>query len=107
VRPVRQSGFPLNWCVVPGASLRWKIWDDHCVVFNGVSGQTHLLDPVGGLLLRSIEEGCSDSEELFRRLAELLDVELTAEVRSTLEQMLWQLDELGLIEPSSRETRAA
>jgi hypothetical protein len=40
-------------------------------------------------------------------MAELLDVDLTAEVRSTVEQMLRQLNELGLIEPSSRDTRSA
>jgi len=104
---VRQSGDPLHWSIVSDASLRWKIWDEQCLVFNGGSGQTHLLDPVGGLLLRTIEEASSDSEELFYRIAKLLDLDLTADVRSTLELMLRQLDELGLIEPCGCETQAA
>ena len=86
--------------IVPDATLHWKIWDDQCLVFNSASGQTHLLDPIPALLVRQIDEGCGDSEELFLRTAKVLDLDLTSHVRTTLQQILQQLDALGLIEAS-------
>jgi len=77
------------------------MWDENCVVYNAASGQTHLLDPVPALIIRKIEEGCSSSEDLFRQIANALDVDLNIEVRNTLEQTLLQLDKLGLIEPAT------
>lgn len=102
-----QSGAQCAWSVVSGATLRWKMWDEDCVVFNNASGQTHLLDPLAALLVRQIEEGYCPSEQIFGRIATLLDINVTPEVRATLSQMLRQLEELGLIECSHRETRAA
>ena len=93
-----------SWSIVAGATLHWKVWDDDCIVFNTASGQTHLLDPIPALLVRQIEAGCGNSEELFSQTARLLDTDLTAELQSSLEDMLRQLDQLGLIEQSSIET---
>jgi PqqD family protein of HPr-rel-A system len=87
-----------TWSIVAGATLHWKVWDDDCVVFNTASGETHLLDPIPALLLRQIDAGCGNSEELFSRTATLLERNMTAELRSSLEAMLQQLDDLGLIE---------
>ncbi len=76
-------------------------------MFNNASGQTHVLDPMAALLLGQIEEGYGDSEKLFGQIARLLDFNLTQELRDTLNPRLQQLDELGLIECSYRETGAA
>jgi hypothetical protein len=62
---------------------------------------------MAALLVARIEEGCCDSEALFGEIAKLLDLNLTPEVRDTLNQALLQLDQLGLIEPSYRESSAA
>ena len=87
-----------NWSIAGGAALRWKVWDDDCVVYNTASGQTHLLDPIPALVLRQIEAGCGNSEELFSQVASLLGLKLTAETRSSLEQILRELEEFGLLE---------
>jgi PqqD family protein of HPr-rel-A system len=87
-----------GWRIVPNATLYWQTWDDDCIVFNSASGQTHLLDPVPTLLLRQIDEGCSDREILLNGTAKLLDIEVTAEVRGLLDQALKQLNDAGLIE---------
>jgi PqqD family protein of HPr-rel-A system len=88
-----------GWRIVPNATIYWQTWDDDCIVFNSVSGQTHLLDPVPALLLRQVDEGCSDRELLLNGTARLLDIELSTETRAWLDQALKQLDDAGLIEP--------
>jgi PqqD family protein of HPr-rel-A system len=89
------------WKIVPNATLYWQTWDDDCVVFNSASGQTHLLDPVPALLLRQIDEGCSDAETLLIGTAKLLEIDPTVEFRALLDQALKQLDDAGLIEPTT------
>ncbi len=86
--------------VTPDA-LHWKIWDDDCIVFNATTGQTHLLDPVLALLIRQIDAGCSNTEDLLKGTAKLLGVDLTDEFRGSLENMLRQLTDFNLIEPNS------
>lgn len=84
--------------IVRPDALHWKIWDDDCVVFNAASGETHVLDAVLALLVRQIDEGCSNEDDLFSQTAKLLDLDLTDEIRNRLEHMLRQLAEFGLIE---------
>jgi len=90
-----------GWRIVPNATLYWQTWDDDCIVFNSASGQTHLLDPLPALLLRQVDEGCSDRESLLTGTAKLLNIELTAELLGLLDQALKQLDDAGLIEPTT------
>jgi PqqD family protein of HPr-rel-A system len=89
------------WSVVTPEALHWKMWDDECVVFNATTGQTHILDPVLALLIRQIDEGCNNTDELLNRTTKLLGVDLTEEIRETLGQMLHQLAEFSLIESVS------
>jgi PqqD family protein of HPr-rel-A system len=74
------------------------MWDDDCVVFNATTGQTHVLDPVLALLIRQIDAGCENTDELLSRTAKLLDVTLTDDIRDKLNYMLTQLAEFSLIE---------
>ena len=90
-----------RWTIVPNVTLHWKIWEDNFLVFNSASGQTHLLDPLPALILRQIDEGSTDSEDLFCRIAKILDVNLSAELRSTFDETLRRLDDLGLIQPAA------
>ena len=44
-----------SWRVVEG--LRWRCWDGDFVVFNPLSGYTHLLDVVTGQILTLLISG--------------------------------------------------
>ena len=82
-----------------GHSLYWKRLEDHYVVYNSGSGHTHVLDPFAALLIQQLTEECCETSELLRRIGALLNLKPTEELRSQLQQTLWQLDELGLVEP--------
>src|SRR5215831_2802435 len=96
--PLSEDAF---WSIVSNCTLHWKMWEDECVVFNSGSGQTHVLDPIAAILIREINEGRIGSEALMCRVAKLLDVDLTTDVRTTFQATLWYLDELSLIERSA------
>lgn len=95
-----------------GQSLRRREWDGEAVLFNDLSGATHLLSPVALWLLERLEAAPGD----LPGLASALDAELAAETledgvdgaaavsdtaldRERLADLLADLHALDLIEP--------
>lgn len=74
----------LAWRVVPGQSLLHRSWDGQAVLYNDVSGSTHLLDEATLALLHALRAG----EVLAEELAD-------PELQPTLEA----LQKLHLVEP--------
>lgn len=72
------------------------------MVFNPVSGATHLLDIASGDLLLALIEGPAKPADLADRLAALLDVEADRSLRAAVETILERLDSLGLAEPNPK-----
>ena len=44
----------VKWRLVPADSLCWREWAGEIVVFNDLTGNTHLLNPIAGLVLRRL-----------------------------------------------------
>ena len=72
------------------------------MVFNPVSGATHLLDVASGDVLLALMEGPARRDDLTGRLAVLLDVEPDPPLRAAVDTTLDSLDRLGLAEPCPR-----
>ena len=81
--------------------LHWRLLDEQFVVYNSGSGHTHILDPVAALIIHRIIEQPSETNELIRQIASLLNLDATEEVRDNLYRTLLNLEELGLLESST------
>ena len=81
--------------------LHWRLLDEQFVVYNSGSGHTHILDPVAALIIHRIIEQPSETDELIRQIASLLNLDATEEVRDNLYRTLLNLEELGLLESST------
>ena len=86
------------WRAVPDIKLHWIQWGDEYVVYNTGSGDTHVLDAVSALLVHQIKERSCTTAELTSGLETLLKIDVTSEVKQSLEDTLRHLDTLGLIE---------
>jgi PqqD family protein of HPr-rel-A system len=87
------------WRVVPGQSLAFREWDGEAVLYNDLSGSTHLLD--GGtidVLQALLRHGPADAAALARVLAAQFDAE-PGELTATIDHMLAGLAGLDLVEP--------
>lgn len=63
----------LCWRLVPGQALRYRGWDADCVLYNDLSGDTHLLSSVAMALLLALRDGDVTPDELATpELADLL-----------------------------------
>lgn len=83
-----------------GSELACRQWQGDLVVFNPISGATHLLDIVSGEVFRALMEGPAGARDLARRIAKLLEVDCNEETVAAAERILDNLDQLGLAEPA-------
>jgi PqqD family protein of HPr-rel-A system len=74
-------------------------WDGEIVLYNRLSGDTHVLDIVTGEVLRRIASGTSRDDDLCKCVAGFLEVPNDAAVRDQVTRITQILDQIGLIEP--------
>lgn len=80
------------WRVTPGQRLRHAEWDDEAVVFNNLSGDTHLLGAGALTILRTLQAGAAGAAELAAAFED------GAGSGAELAAILGQLEALALIE---------
>jgi len=90
-----------RWMVPEGNGLAWRVWDDEFLVYNTASGQTHYLNLLAGEALRSLEAAPAHAHELVRRLANRFGIAEDSPSLQTIDRLIHELDELGLIAPST------
>lgn len=94
------NSFSVRWAAVD--RLHWREWEGSALVYQEVSGSTHLLNPLSARVLSSIAAGASAADEIADRVARELDLEPDDSVRSQVDIVLSRLRESGLIEPAER-----
>jgi len=97
----RTDAAPRVWRLNPGPPLPLRTWDGEVVVYNPLSGDTHLLDVLTSELLRVIIAGPATVAALREAAATLLDVPDDDSLGQHVGQALAALDESGLIEPAT------
>ena len=80
------------WRLIPGQSLMHRGWDDEYVVYNDLSGDTHLFGTDAMALLLQLRAGPADEDALARALA------VEPDDRDGLAVTLVELGALSLIE---------
>jgi PqqD family protein of HPr-rel-A system len=86
------------WRVVPGQSLVFREWDGEAVLYNDLSGNTHLLDGGAIEVLQALRAGPADAATLAARLAGRFEADAD-ELSAVIEDMLAGLAGLDLVEP--------
>jgi PqqD family protein of HPr-rel-A system len=84
--------------VAPATRLLWRAYDDHFMVYNCASGQTHYLNLLAAMALQQMEEHPATVEDLGQRICAEAGV-LDIAGLDQLPNLVAQLDELGLIAP--------
>ena len=95
------GGDSVRWEVPSANRLAWRIWDDEFLVYNTASGQTHHLNLLAGEALRSLEVEPAQTRELVRRLANQFEIAEDSPPLQMIDRLIHELDELGLIAPST------
>lgn len=51
---------PARWQIADNAQLKFRFWDDECVLYHGASGDTHRLPELVGRLLQQLLNAPAD-----------------------------------------------
>lgn len=86
------------WRVTPGQRLAVRQWDDELVVFNSLSGATHVLGPGAAVLVEVLQDGPASEAALAEALRDEFELD-DAEIGAQLPPMLTRLAKFELIEP--------
>ena len=89
----------MKWRLMSDQALQLRSWDDEFVVYNNLSGDTHLLGSAAAQVLLKLYQAPSDAITLAESLASLLKVEMMDEsLAPQIENLLADLNALALIE---------
>ena len=80
------------------AELAWRVWDGDAVVFNPLTGHTHLLDAFAARILVHVGAAPTTAATIAGRLEQEIGLALAPEVTATVEPALERLTRLGLVE---------
>jgi PqqD family protein of HPr-rel-A system len=85
------------WRVVPGQLLAFREWDGEAVLYNDLSGNTHLLDGGAIDVLQALRSGPADAATLAARLASHVDAD-GDDLSAVIEDIVTRLASLDLVE---------
>ena len=88
------------WQLKPGQAFRFRQYDDEFVLYNDLSGATHLLADSAMHLLSVLQQGPRSGEDLGAALAQALDCPRDAVVDDQAGAVVAQLAAYCLIEPA-------
>jgi PqqD family protein of HPr-rel-A system len=80
------------------AHFLFKHWDDECVVYNNLSGETHLLERISAELLYSITDEPKQYQTLLHSLETTFNESSLKDLTNYLDQILEHFQALCLIE---------
>lgn len=89
------------WQIAPGQQLASWGWDDEFVLYNNLSGDTHLLDADSVELLALLQRAPASIDALAAQLTDGVTPDDAAALPETLATLLAQLKKLYLVESSS------
>lgn len=79
-----------TWRLRPGQAVRYRHWDEECVLYNDLSGDTHLLGDAALELLLTLQHGPTTEVMLAAVLKAEFDIdedELAGETAALLQHM--------------------
>lgn len=88
----------MMWRVISDHALHLRSWGNEFVVYNSLSGDTHLLGSTAASVLSALQQAPSDAVTLAKSLAAMLKTEMDEAFTLQVDQLLAELDTLSLIE---------
>lgn len=86
------------WQPLGDEPLRFRSWDGEYIVYSPIFGSTHRLDLTAGYLIELLIDGAKSPEILYQELSRFLEDDDNGSFRRSIDSVLENLDELGLIE---------
>ncbi|MBF0193472.1 MAG: HPr-rel-A system PqqD family peptide chaperone [Magnetococcales bacterium] len=94
-----------QWIVPQRCSLLWEQFENGCLIFNPLSGTTHLLFDPALEILKLLEQKPMTAQTVIQSLDLALESKAqNSEVLANIWKIIIDLDRLGIIQPLFLET---
>ena len=80
------------------AVIRCRFWDDECVLYNQLTGETHLIDGMGAEVFKLISEKKSTQTQLLQTLYNVFELDIDFDAEGHLNNLIMEYQRLGLVE---------
>ena len=74
-----------------------RFWEDDSVVYNQLSGQTHLIDGLGAETFRFVSEKAVTRTALLENIDSVFEFEIDTDVADLLDNLILEYQKLGLL----------
>lgn len=81
-----------------GNSICCRFWEDECVVYNQLTGSTHLIDGLGVEVFKTVSEKNSSRSELLLHVQSIFDLPIDMDLEMALDNLLLEYQKLGLLQ---------
>jgi PqqD family protein of HPr-rel-A system len=89
------------WRIVPLDRLAWRTWEHETVIYNDLSGDTHLLEPLATFVFEILSDAPASMAQLETRAAEAVLFDVPGYVIARrVQDVFVRLQRLSLIEPA-------
>lgn len=78
--------------------IRFRFWDDDCVIYNQLTGETHLVDGVGAEIFKLVSEKKATRSHLLQNMQSVFELETDSDMEELLDNLVQEYQKLGLLE---------
>jgi PqqD family protein of HPr-rel-A system len=79
-----------------------RFWDDECVIYNQLTGETHLVDGMGVEIFKCISEETANRNQLRQKIESVFELETDLDIDGLLDNLILEYQKLGLLEVSEK-----
>ena len=80
------------------AVIRCRFWDDECVIYNQLTGETHLVDGMGAEIFKQLSEKTATRTQLLQTLDSVFEWEIDFDAEGFLDNLIMEYQKLGLVD---------
>jgi PqqD family protein of HPr-rel-A system len=80
------------------ASVYCRFWDEECVIYNQLTGETHIVDGMGAEIFKLISEKKTTRTQLLENIYKVFELEIDFDAEGFLDNLLMEYQKLGLLD---------
>ena len=86
------------WGLPSDTVIHLRFWGDDCVIYNQMTGETHLIDEIGAVIFKRLAEKTATRTQLLQNLNDEFDLDIEFDKEGTFDNLMLNYQKLGLLE---------
>lgn len=74
-----------------------RFWDDEGVIYNQLTGETHLVDGIGAEIFKLVSEKTATGKQVLQNLNSLFDFQIDFDAEGFMDDLIQEYQKLGLL----------